>query len=209
MMRWTVVAAAAACLCAQPAAAQQDAPAAEWSEDGIVPGDLLRVIIAREPDLTFEATVPDDGFIEFYLLGAKNVRGMGGEALRQILLREYAVYLVNPMIRLEVLRKVQVMGAVREPSVYLLHPTMTISDAVAKAGGALPEGRTDRVELRRDGRVVGILLLNDRGPLADSRIRSGDQLYVPERSVLSRHSGTAATAISGVLAIVIALLVRS
>lgn len=188
--------------------AQQDSIAAEWTEEGISPGDLLRVIVLREPDFTFEHTIPDDGHVDFYLLGTKDVSGMRGEELRQTLVREYERYLVNPIIRLEVLRKVQVLGAVREPSVYLLHPTMTISDALAKAGGTLPEGRTDRVELRRDGEVVDILLLSDRGPLADARIRSGDQLYVPERSALSRHSGVAATAVSGVIALIIALVIR-
>jgi polysaccharide biosynthesis/export protein len=200
----------AALLGAGPAWAQGEQPGGAGSRDaGLRPGDLLRVVVSREPDLTLEQAVPDDGILYFHRLGPKDVRGLTGDEIRDVLLREYARYLVNPTIRVEVFRKVQVLGAVRKPDIYSLPPTMTVSDAIATAGGVLPEGRTDRVELRRDGAVIDVLLLSDRTPLADSPIQSGDQLYVPERSFAARHTGTITTAVSGVIAIVIALLVRS
>ncbi|CAN5675900.1 hypothetical protein BH23GEM9_BH23GEM9_19040 [soil metagenome] len=179
-----------------------------WAEGGITPGDLLRVTVLREPNLSFEQTVPVDGIIDFHRLGRKDVRGRSGEDLRAQLLEEYSRYLVNPTIRLEVMRKVQVLGAVREPHIYLLHPTMTIMDAVAMAGGQTPEGRTDRVELRRNGELIEVLLLSEAGNLSDSPIRSGDQLYVPERSFASRNAAPMMTVASGMLAVIIALLVR-
>jgi protein involved in polysaccharide export with SLBB domain len=108
----------------------------------------------------------------------------------------------------EVFRKVQVLGAVRKPDIYSLPPTMTISDAVASAGGVLPEGRTDRVELRRGGQVVHVLLQSGRTALADAPVQSGDQIFVPERSFASRNTAVITTAISGVLAIIVALVVR-
>jgi protein involved in polysaccharide export with SLBB domain len=65
---------------------------------------------------------------------------------------------------------------------------MTIADALAVAGGAAPDGKVDQVELRRRGeRVPAKLSLDAR--LAETPIRSGDQLVVPQRSWLSRNIG--------------------
>jgi protein involved in polysaccharide export with SLBB domain len=187
----------------------QPAGGAGWAEGGITAGDLLRVTVLREPLLSFEQTVPADGIIDFHRLGRKDVRGLSGEALRGQLVQEYARYLVDPTIRVDVMRKVQILGAVREPKVYLLHPTMTIADAIAMAGGHLPEGRTDRVELRREGQTIEVLLLaSDNNMLADSPVRSGDQLFIPERPFVSRNAATLTTAVTGALALLIALLVR-
>jgi polysaccharide biosynthesis/export protein len=180
------------------------------AEAGIMPGDVLRLQIWREPELSFEATVPTDGVVMFHKLGARDVRGLDGEELRRTLVQEYSRYLVDAesRIRLEVLRKVQVSGAVRNPSIYTLHPTMSISDALAMAGGALPDGRTDRVELRRDGEVVRVVLLTDRQQLADAPIRSGDQLHVPQRSYASRNIGIIVSALTSVIVVTISVLAR-
>lgn len=184
----------------------QPAAAAGWTGGGITPGDLLRVTVLREPLLSFEQTVPVDGLVDFHRVGRRDVRGMSDDALRVLLRDEYARYLVEPTVRVEVMRKVQVLGAVRAPGVYMLHPTMTISDAIAMAGGHMPDGRTDRVELRRGSEVVEVLLLTRDNMLANTPIRSGDQLYVPERSIASRNFGAMTATIGSLLAVIITLV---
>jgi polysaccharide biosynthesis/export protein len=183
---------------------------ADWSDGVIMPGDVLRLQIWREPELSFEQTVPVDGTVVFHKLGVRDVRGMEGEQLRRMLVEEYSRYLVDAeqRIRLDVLRKVQVSGAVRNPSIYTLHATMSISDALAMAGGALPDGRLDRIELRRDGEVVDILLVTDRAQLADSPVRSGDQIHVPQRSATARNFGIIASAVTSVVVVLISVLAR-
>jgi polysaccharide biosynthesis/export protein len=207
-MRTVIFVVGALLACSGALTAQDAAPAARSAHAGLMPGDLLRVIVSREPDLTLEQTVPDDGVLYFHRLGRRDVRGLTSDGVRDMLLSEYARYLVNPTIRVEVFRKVQVLGAVRKPDIYSLPPTMTISDALATAGGVLPEGRTDRVELRRDGQVMHVLLQADRTALADSPVQSGDQIFVPERSFASRNTAAITTAVSGVLAVIIALVIR-
>jgi polysaccharide export outer membrane protein len=182
----------------------QSAPPNEAGQ--IQPGDLIRLVIWREPDWSGSWTVPVDGVVVFPRLGPRNVTGQRVEELRQTLLSEYAKYLVNPSIQFDVQRKVQVLGAVREPGVYTLDPTMTIMDALAMAGGVLPDGRQDRVELRRGGTVVHVLL--DDAPLADSHIRSGDQLFVSERSFISRNASATVAMITGALGLLIAVAAR-
>jgi polysaccharide biosynthesis/export protein len=207
-MRTVILVVGVLLACSGALAAQEAAPSVRPAGAGLMPGDLLRVIVSREPDLALEQTVPDDGILYFHRLGRKDVLGLTGDEVREMLLGEYTRYLVNPTIRVEVFRKVQVLGAVRKPDIYSLPPTMTISDALASAGGVLPEGRTDRVELRRDGHVVDVFLQSGRTALADSPVQSGDQIFVPERSFASRNTAVVTTAVSGVLALIIALVVR-
>jgi protein involved in polysaccharide export with SLBB domain len=191
-------------------AGAQTAPSAGWRETGIMPGDVVRLEIWREPELSFETTVPNDGTVVFHKLGPYDVRGLDAEELRETLVREYSRYLVDAerRIRLEVMRKVQISGAVRNPSIYTLHPTMSLSDALAMAGGALADGRADRMELRRDGELIRLLLTDDRTPLADSPIRSGDQLHVPQRSAASRNLGIIASVLTSIFVVTISVLAR-
>jgi protein involved in polysaccharide export with SLBB domain len=88
------------------------------------------------------------------------------------------------------LRRINVGGAIQKPGVYHAEPTMTVRDVLLEAGGPTMTGRTDRVELIRDGTVIQARLRQDV-PIVESPIRSGDQLYVPERSWLSRNTNAA------------------
>jgi protein involved in polysaccharide export with SLBB domain len=140
---------------------------------------VIRLTIWREPDLSRELTVPPGGVVVFPKIGARTVTGRPLSNVEAELLRsDFSTYLINPSIQVELLRKVQVLGAVYRPGVYTVDATVFVSDAIAIAGGVTPSGRQDRVELRRDGEVVQVLFMT-RAALADAPIRSGDQLFVP------------------------------
>ena len=190
-------------LFATPAAAQLET--GSWRKP-IAVGDVLLLQIWRE-DIQINQPVPPDGIIHFPRLGAIDVRGLTSDSLRARLVRDYGRTLrdTESRIQLAVHRKVRITGAVRDPNVYTLNPTMTLADAIAAAGGALPEGRRDRVELRRDGEVVQVLLLDEGAVLADSPVLSGDQLHVPERSFASRNLNVLVTGLTSIVAIAIAI----
>jgi protein involved in polysaccharide export with SLBB domain len=172
----------------------------------IHPGDALRLTIFREPEWSGTWTVPTSGVVVFPRIGERHVAGMQAGVLRELLRTEYARYLLEPSIEFDVHRKVQILGAVRNPNIYNLPSSVTISDALAVAGGITPEGRSDRVELRRDGAVVQVLL--GRTPLSDAEVRSGDQLFVPERSYVSRNAIALGTALSAVVGLIVAIAAR-
>jgi protein involved in polysaccharide export with SLBB domain len=155
---------------------------------GVQPGDLIRVKVWREPDLSGDVTVDAAGNATLPRLGPTPVTGITADSLRRIIVTTYARYLRDPAVDVMVLPRVTILGAVRNPGVHNIDPTMTISDALALAGGAAPDGKRDEVELRRRGARVPVnLKLEAR--LADTPVRSGDQLVVPERSWLSRNVG--------------------
>jgi protein involved in polysaccharide export with SLBB domain len=66
---------------------------------------------------------------------------------------------------------------------------MTITDALALAGGASSEGKSDKVELRRGSKRGMIDLSRGTKRVGDLSLRSGDQLVVPQRSWVSRNPG--------------------
>jgi polysaccharide export outer membrane protein len=187
------------------APAQSTASAAENdAHNKLRPGDVLRLRIWREPDLSGEFPVDHQGMAVLPKLGQLDVASIPADSLQPRLTRAYAEYLNNPSIEVVSLRRISVLGAVQKPGVYPVDPTMSVADVVALAGGAAPEGKRDQVELRRDGKLVSARL-QQVSRIADSPIRSGDQLYVPQRSWLSRNTAVAAGLLGTAASLIIAL----
>lgn len=151
------------------------------------PGDVVRLRVWREPDLSGEFTVDERGQVVLPKIGVQYVIEETPDELRERLLDQYRRYLVNPSIELIFLRRINVLGSVRAPGLYPVDPTMVVADALAMAGGVAPDGRQDQIQLIRGGEILTADITH-RTRIADLPIRSGDQLFVPERSWLSRHS---------------------
>ena len=201
--RRVVSAALFALLSATAASAQQ--PVATRS-DVIGPGDVLKLRIWREPDMSGEFQVSSNGTVVLPRLGPINVAAMPADSLQAILTDRYKAFLNNPSIEISLLRRVTITGAVKTPGVYPLDPTMTISDALALAGGASSEGKRDRVEIRRGGKSIAADLRNDT-VLSNSPVQSGDQLYVPPKPWLARNTWLISAGVS-LTAVVITQLAR-
>ncbi len=167
------------------------------SATSLLPGDVIRVLIWREEDLSGEFQVSGDGTVVLPLLGSRTVTGVSTERLRDQLTTEYDEYLVNPSVNVTLLRRITVLGEVRLPGNYLVDATVSVSQLIAEAQGVTQDGDINKLQLRRDGSVVrgdlpSTLLLTEAG------IRSGDQVTVGKRSWFSRNL----TAMVGVLSIV-------
>jgi polysaccharide export outer membrane protein len=174
--------------------------------NSVQPGDLIRVKVWREPDLSDSVRVDAAGNATLPRMGPVHVAGMSADSVRRLIVTTYALYLRDPAVDVTVLPRVTILGAVRDPGVHNLDPTLTIADALALAGGASSDGKRDKVELRRRGERVPVKLRLD-AMLIDTPVRSGDQLVVPERSWFSRNAGLLLGAAS-VGTSVIYLLVR-
>src|ERR1044072_3586920 len=118
------------------------------------PGDVVRLRIWREPDMSGDFQVNGSGEVILPRLGPMSVAAIETDSLQALLNRRYSVFLNNPSIEVLLLRRVTITGAVRNPGVSPLEPTLSISDAVALAGGPAPDGKRDRVEIRRAGQRI-------------------------------------------------------
>jgi polysaccharide export outer membrane protein len=165
-------------------------PTAAAAQNHLEPGDVIRLRIWREENMSGEFTVDADGTVVFPRLGARSVTAMAPAALKAELVQEYSRILRTPSVEVTFLRRIAVGGAVQRPAVYHIDPTMTVRDVVLEAGGPTPVGRNDVIELIRDGTLIQANLRQDL-PIVESPIRSGDQLYIPERNWLSRNIGAA------------------
>jgi protein involved in polysaccharide export with SLBB domain len=164
------------------------------------PGDLIRLKVWREPDLSGDFAVDERGDVVLPQLGSVDVGTMPAESLKTMVRRRLGTFLSHPAIDVTVLRRVQVVGAVQKPGLYHIDPTMTIGDALALAGGLTPSGRTNRVEIIREGQKLPDRL-DGRVLISQSSLRSGDQLYVPERSWVSRNTATILAGLSAISAL--------
>ncbi|MBR9991063.1 MAG: polysaccharide biosynthesis/export family protein [Gemmatimonadetes bacterium] len=155
-------------------------------QNHLEPGDVIRLRIWREENMSGEFTVDADGMVVFPRLGARSVTGKAPGDLKNELVQEYSRQLRTPSVEVTFLRRIAVGGAVQRPAVYHIDPTMTVRDVVLEAGGPTPAGRSDVIELIRDGTLIQANLRQDL-PIVESAIRSGDQLYIPERKWVSRN----------------------
>jgi polysaccharide export outer membrane protein len=182
--------------------AQEQAPPSESIT--LHPGDVLLVAIWREEDLSGEFTVDESGTVTLPLLGEEKVTGIPLEQLRDRLIEEYRVQLRNPSINVTPLRRIDVLGEVRQPGVYKIDPTVSLAGAVALAGGATSAGDLNRITVVRSGG------LRERIPsgtsLNTAQLRSGDQIFVGQRGWFERNSTFVVSALLSITGIVISVI---
>lgn len=197
-----------ASLCVTPPLVHaQSAPTAPSDTSGgtLKPGDVVRLKIWREPDLSGDFVVDEHGGVVVPKLGRVPVVGLSPDSLKSQLINSYSVYLRNPSIDVVLLRRITILGGVRNPGLYPVDPTMTLADAYALAGGISPEGKLNELELVR-GNQRTLYKLSGSTRIADTPLRSGDQLYVPTRSWLARNTWVVTAAIGTTTTLLIALL---
>jgi protein involved in polysaccharide export with SLBB domain len=191
----------------RPAAAQElPVRAPEAASVVLRPGDRVQLKVWREPDLSGDFFIDEKGIVVFPMVGRLDVQKISTDSLKALLIARYAVSLRSPSVEVTVLRRVNVLGSVRNPGLYYVDPTTTVADALALAGGVSPTGKQNTFELLRDGTRLPVEL-SGNSRIADSVMQSGDQLRVPERSWLSRNTGLVAAGVTS-LAIVLAAALR-
>lgn len=171
-----------------PAAPQPSPVHSEVGVDPVLePGDLVRLKIWREPDLSGDYPVNEQGVAIFPKIGPLPVGSLFTDSLKALLVARYTTYLQNPAVDVIFLRRVNVLGEVRNPGLYHADPTMTVADVLAMAGGVNSEGNPAKIELIRRGVQLRVGLAQ-QSLVAGSALRSGDQLLIPRRSWLSRNT---------------------
>jgi protein involved in polysaccharide export with SLBB domain len=175
--------------------------------DRLRPGDIIRLRIWREPELSGEFPVSEAGVAVFPRMGPLSVTEDSPETLRERLVSVYGEFLQHSSVEVVLLRRLQVLGAVRNPGLYPADGTLSVSDVLALAGGTTAQGDPRRIELLRNGTRINAHLARDTR-ISELQIRSGDQLYVPERGWLSRNAAIAAAGLTASASLIVTLLLR-
>ena len=192
----------AACALAASAASAQDNSAFV-----LRPGDVVKVLVWREKEMSGDFKVDEAGRLILPLIGQRAVTTMPWIVVRDSLLDGYARQLKNPSVTLTPMRRVLVLGEVAKPGQILLDPTMTFASAVALAGGANMQGDLRRVRIVRDGRTIVKQAPVDSLIFA-ADVRSGDQVYVDRLSWFDRNSAFVASAALSLTGILVSIIRR-
>lgn len=194
--------------CAAGLHAQPVTPPAPVPVQQLAPraGDVIRLRVWREPDMSGDYPVNESGEVTLPRVAAFRVTGISADSLRRFLVATYTPYLRDASVDVFVLRRVRVVGAVRNPGLYPVDATMQVGDVIALAGGATPEGDRRTAVLVRGGIAQRLPIAQD-ARFADSPVQSGDQIEVPERSWVSRNTALLAT-LGSTAGLLIVTLVR-
>lgn len=190
---------AAAALCPVFASAQ---------EGVLSPGDVVRVVVYRQPDLSGEMEVGADGTLLHPLYRDLRVTGLSRAQLEERLTAHLARFGAEPTFVADPLMRVTVSGEVRQPQVATVRPGTTVLQAVAGAGGVAPTGDGGRVQLVRDGVSRRLDLSDPTSPGVSEPVRSGDLIVVERRPTWVRDVVAPAASVLSVVVALINLLSR-
>jgi polysaccharide biosynthesis/export protein len=171
---------------ALPAGILAQAPDSRTEQVTLSPGDSVRVVVWRKPELSGDFIVAPDGSITHPLYRTVRVGGVPFATAEANLRTFLARFEQDPQFVLEPLVRVAISGEVGRPQVFALRPETSIAEAVAQAGGPNPLGKRDQVRvLRKDPggrqREFYVNLLDPEGSSATTRVHSGDQIIVDRR----------------------------
>jgi polysaccharide export outer membrane protein len=153
-------------------------------------GDVLHITVYGSPDLTTDARVSENGNITFPLIGDVKFAGITpaqGETEIASRLKKGS-FILDPFVTVNVTQyrsqQISVLGRVNRPGQFMLEKISRVTDALALAGGIVPDG-ADTVTLVRmkDGKaeyhdIDMLALFQPGGEASNIRIQDGDILNV-------------------------------
>ena len=180
----------------KPEAAHESAATIAARTDYVLqPGDLIRVVVFQEDDLTRDVRVSKESTITLPLIGGVDLKGKTPHEAQEMIRALYdRDYLVNPQVNVIVTeysrRSVNVIGSVNTPGVVLFpqEEGLTLLDAITRAGGFSRLADKRRIKLTRtlsDGKVENYTINADEiieGTAKDQwNLLKDDVIFVPER----------------------------
>jgi polysaccharide export outer membrane protein len=142
-------------------------------------GDLIKITVFGEENLSMEVRLSDAGTVAYPFLGELKILGLTTGQLGESIRGQLADgYLVSPSVSVEIIeyRQFFIYGEVEEPGGYPYQPGLTLQRAVAIAGGFSERASDDKFFVATEGqgdespRKVGI----------NAIIKPGDTITVEE-----------------------------
>lgn len=142
-----------------------------YSRAGVVVPPSGRVALALIPDGIF-------------------VNGKTVEEVAELIRKRYDEYIIDPQVTVSLDKassyRYSILGDVAQPGVRLMNRRMTVTEAIAEAGGVLPTGDKSKVAvLRRQANgslspiIVNVNAIYKRGAPDTTYLVPGDQILVP------------------------------
>ena len=164
-----------------------------WSVDDdyrMGTGDVLRITVYGQPDLTTEVRVGESGNISFPLIGDVKMAGVtpaqGEDDIAQRLSK--GGFINEPFVTLNVMQyrgqQISVLGRVNRPGKHTLEKVSRVTDVLALAGGIAGDGADTITLVRtRDGKteyrdIDVVALFRPGGEASNELVQDGDIINV-------------------------------
>jgi polysaccharide biosynthesis/export protein len=195
-------------------AATAQSPSPSNEQVTLAPGDSVRLVVWRKPEMSGDFIVAPDGSITHPLYRAVRVGGVPFATAEANVRTFLARFEQDPQFVMEPLVRVAVSGEVFRPQIYALRPETSIADAVAQAGGPNQFGNRNRVRvLRKDTggreRELVVSLLNPTSAATSIRVHSGDQIVVDRKRSFFREIFLPALSVLGSAASIYLVIERA
>jgi polysaccharide export outer membrane protein len=182
------------------AAAASAVAAAQAPDYNLGPGDVVRITVFQNPDLTTETRVSETGTITFPLIGSVAAGGRSASQVEAMITQRLrdGGFVNRPQVNATVLQfksiQVSVLGQVNRPGKYPLEQTQNrLTEVLALAGGVTNLG-ADVVTLvtSENGKETKIEidvpeLIRSVDKAKDVMLKNGDVIYVPRYPVFYIH----------------------
>jgi len=156
--------------------------------------DVLLISFPLTPELNQKVTVQPDGYISLQNAGSVFIAGLTLPELVAAVKKAYAGTLHDPIVDIDLADFQKplffVLGQVGKPGQYELRHDLTVTQAIAVAGGFADTGKTQVFLYRavnsnwaevRELKLKS--LLNGKDISEDVHLRPGDMIFVPEKAI--------------------------
>ena len=176
------------------------------------PGDVLKIVVFRDKELSNEYPIDARGYVQIPGLGVIKAAGLDPtEVTDRLKLALVERGFARPEISVQPLIRVSVLGEVRAPNVYPVDPGTSVLQLLTVAGGPTDRAKLQDTRIIRDGHAFRVDMESALRGSASGRIvlYSNDVIVVArKKGFTSENLGLTLTAASLVLAVLnIAVLV--
>jgi polysaccharide export outer membrane protein len=160
------------------------------------PGDVVKITIYNQPDLTTEAQITDAGTITFALIGEIKIGGLEKSAAETTIANKLrdGGFIKQPQVNLLVTQyrsqQVSVLGHVSKPGKYPIDAISRIIDLLSQAGGVTQDGADFATLIKKteDGKIwkqdIDLPRLFDAHDMTQNyEVQDGDVIFVPKAPV--------------------------
>ncbi len=174
-----------------PARVDPTSPIVARPVGGLRPGDLLKIAVYRQPELSGDYLIDSQGNVQIPGAGIIRAAGLEPHQLHARLVSTLdARGFREPELSVQALVRVSVLGEVRAPALYPVEPGTSLLQLLTLAGG--PNERADlrRTRVVREGRSFTVDLQSGLAGSPAGRIvvYSNDLVVIPKRRGFNREA---------------------
>lgn len=155
--------------------------------------DVIKVLVWKEPDLSFTASVRPDGRVTAPLVGDIVAAGQTPAALAAELKQKNSEFVINPLVNVEVMqvrsKKYMITGMVQRTGAFSLVVPTTILEALTLAGGLtewadrkkiviIRRGGEQRLTFNYEAAIKGKTKKDKNGQTDNVLLENGDLIVV-------------------------------